>query len=1263
MNRLLENSKACVSVKATGITMHKKLAKACNGSCCVMALFAAALMMPLSSYANDDPEAVPLEFVNEKRSVKVEAVQKNNTDVAPQPECMGEGCEQEVGAATEQSIKPAYTLKIITYAEGQPEAANLSEKGLQANRRVDVTIIGEPEVAEIESKVEMSDGGIIWITKDPLELNRQLAITTAATINTVDDQVSDPVRFRLLTNYASYLTRWEVLFFDAEDDDLSNPVATIDGETLGYESELEWNGVLDTGKSIAKGDELNYVLRVYDSAGRVDETFPQALRVAGPARNIESVETQTLEESALDARKQIRPLARSEVDIRGSRVRIYGRDLNDAQSLSINGEKITLDDRNAFASEYLLPIGKHNFNVEISNQDGSVSTKELSVDLDDEYLFLVALADVTLGKNTVSGSVDKLEVADDSRYNGDLFVDGRLAFYLKGKIKGKYLVTAQLDTGTEDIDNVFKDFNRADPSSVFRRLDPEQYYPVYGDDSTVIDDTDSQGKLYVRVDWDQSRALWGNFNSGVTGTELARFNRSLYGAQLRSRSKSFTSHGEHRTDLNVFAAEALSAHRHNEFLGTGGSLYYLSDQDIVGGSEKIAVEVRDRESERVIERVTLVEGRDYQIDDFQGRIILSRPLQSIGGTSAPSIIKDTPLDGNEIWLIADYEYVPSAFKEDEATVGVRGKQWLNDHVAVGGTWVRDRREGFDHQIKGVDATLRTGTGTWLKAEFAQSNNVQTAGSFISGDGGLTFTPFASNISPDPTEGNAYGLEARIDLAELRDWSRESSMGAWFKRRNKDFSSSSFDAGNAVIDAGAEASINATERVSLSARATHTERVNIDLRQTGSVQAEVKLLDRLAVSGELRQIHEEDVVADSTGDGSIGALRIGVDVNDNVNVYGSTQRTLEATGSYVPNDLNTLGIKTGNGQKLSLNAEASSGDRGDSLLFGADFKVTDGYSLYASHTLNTDRTDAVRNTTTVGQRRKLGTKLRVFTEHQFSDEDQKAGIGHTFGLDYNATKYTTLNFSYQMATLNDDVAGETDRDAVSFGLSYKSQKTKASTRFEYRRDKNVTGATEQWLTANTFNVHASPSVRWQGKLNFSQTEDQQSGDADARFAEAGIGFALRPYSNDRLNMLGRITYKYDLPPIGQSASMDERALVGSLEGAFQINQRWEIGGKLAYKESEIRNARDSGAWFSNDAMLAATRLRYHLLFKWDALAEYHWLSSDASNDVAHGALFAVGRQVGDNLKFSVGYNFTRFDDSLLNDNIDIGGWFVNLVGKY
>ena len=54
------------------------------------------------------------------------------------------------------------------------------------------------------------------------------------------------------------------------------------------------------------------------------------------------------------------------------------------------------------------------------------------------------------------------------------------------------------------------------------------------------------------------------------------------------------------------------------------------------------------------------------------------------------MIKDTPLDGDQVFLVADYEYVPGDFASDKASYGGRGKVWINDHFAVGGTYAHDR---------------------------------------------------------------------------------------------------------------------------------------------------------------------------------------------------------------------------------------------------------------------------------------------------------------------------------------------------------------------------------------------------------------------------------------------------------------------------------------------------------------------------------------------------------------------------------------------
>ena len=119
-----------------------------------------------------------------------------------------------------------------------------------------------------------------------------------------------------------------------------------------------------------------------------------------------------------------------------------------------------------------------------------------------------------------------------------------------------------------------------DPRYLLRKLDPDRYYPVYGDDSTMVEDAPTYGKFYVRLERGNSHILWGNFQTQWTGSELTQFSRALYGAQLLLNTSSITQYGEKRAALSAFASEPGTLQSRDEFRGTGGSLYYLRHMDI-----------------------------------------------------------------------------------------------------------------------------------------------------------------------------------------------------------------------------------------------------------------------------------------------------------------------------------------------------------------------------------------------------------------------------------------------------------------------------------------------------------------------------------------------------------------------------------------------------------------------------------------------------------------------------------------------------------
>jgi hypothetical protein len=108
------------------------------------------------------------------------------------------------------------------------------------------------------------------------------------------------------------------------------------------------------------------------------------------------------------------------------------------------------------------------------------------------------------------------------------------------------------------------------------------------------------GKFYLKLKKDESYGLWGNFKIGYTDNDLAHVDRGLYGANLHYQTLGMTSFGEKRFMLDGFAAEPGTIAGRDEFLGTGGSLYYFRHQDILTGLSA-RIEIRDKDSGIVTE--------------------------------------------------------------------------------------------------------------------------------------------------------------------------------------------------------------------------------------------------------------------------------------------------------------------------------------------------------------------------------------------------------------------------------------------------------------------------------------------------------------------------------------------------------------------------------------------------------------------------------------------------------------------------------------
>ncbi|MEN1972681.1 hypothetical protein WCE34_10180 [Luteimonas sp. MJ204] len=1189
-------------------------------------------------------------------------------------DCNDAGCAGDEGLL--------FRLRTRSYDEPVTEGtdADSGSAALQPDRRVSVALEG-PGRADVVGNfsIRLPGGGVIWATEDPDIGQPELSVSAPAMVPFADGRIQKPVRFFARGNYVDFVERYEVTLFRANDADLVAPVARFEMPVAAV-SQDEWEGELPSTVPFRAGDELVYVLRAYDADGRFDETHPRRMQLVTPAeaerglQQVRSSAERSLGTSlgAEQAQDQMlvedvfagSGLRQQNIPIYGSRVRIQGRNVPEGHTLSINGDSYPVDMERKFVAEYLMPIGQHSFDIAVSEggAGGAVSSHALDVDVSGRYFFGVALADITVYENKASGPGRDLARAgrDD-----DILSDGRLAFYLKGKAAGKYLVTAQADTQNRPLSDLFDGFTNADPQDIFRRLDPDLYYPTYGDDSTVRRDVDTMGRFYVRVDWDKNEALWGNFHTGLTGTEYAQYSRSLYGAGLNWRSMANNAWGDATTQLRAFGSEAQTAPGHSEFIGTGGSLYYLRHTDVLPGSDQVVLEIRDHTTGRVEQRIELLRGADYEIDELQGRILLTRPLAQISRQNLPTITRDAPLDGYEQRLMVDYEWVPQGFDPDDITVGVRGKHWFGDHVGVGLTYVDENRAGEDYSLMAADLTLQAGRGTYLKLEHSRTE-ATSAPVFFSDNGGMSFV----QLNPTgPREGEASSVEARANFMELGWTELDWSAGAWWRQVDAGYSISRFDTGMDVEEYGAEVLGQFTPDLGVFARYSNAERGSEALRQA-QASLEWRLGEYNALTAEVRRV-EERRQSQSTVAGTLGAVKYSHRFGTALDLYGIGQVTLDDDGGqYEDNNALSLGGRYNFANLSTVGAEATTGDRGEGASVEAEYKVSPLQSFYGSYTYSTDRSDydplfnpAARNGWTLGQRWRISNQANMFNESQFLKTRGESGLAHTYGMDFYPVVGWNVGFMLTDGELTNGEGGNIDRRAVSVFGGHTSQRTDWQSKLEWREDTGVEQRT-QWVSTNRLSHRINESWRIAARLNYADTDDAINPAAGAKFIEGNFGFAYRPWNESRWGLFGRYSYLYDLATLGQlgGADYDQRTQVLSLEGVYRLGHRWEAAAKLARREGEVRYGRGTGDWFDSATTFAAGQLRYELTYKWHGLVEYRWLDVD-DGGTRNGWMAGVDRDIGQNFRIGAGYNFTDFSDDLTDFDYDHKGWYINFVGSY
>ncbi|MFM2586994.1 hypothetical protein [Vibrio sp. TBV020] len=1130
---------------------------------------------------------------------------------------------------------------------------------------------------EDSSRIYLQEGAI-WASRDITRFDPVLDVSVGDELEVAEGKLQDSVNFTISSNYSYYMARYQIEIYRGRDRSLSEPLKVLTGTEVANDIDIEWDGTTDVDYQFAVGEQLQFRFKAWDKDGNMDVTTIGVMDLVTADSEVELDRNDSEDELSRSFGRA--SLMRHNIPTNSGLAKFIGTGLKGVDKVVIGEDEFDIEDGELYAEQF-LPADAYIFPTKVVFDNGDERRYELYVRIPDTYYAQAGLADMYIGNNRVTGDTGALGVND--QYQDDVYNQGRIAYFSQGKFGDKLRLTTHFDSKDGQIKDIFKHPFAADDSDVFDILedDDELYYGDYGDGANIHKVVNTKGKVYFDLEYDKSQALWGNYNTGITGTDNNDYNRSLYGFKGDYRTRSTTKFGDDRLNVVGFAASADSSFAHDEFLGTGGSLYFLRHGEVVPGSDKVYVKVVNKDSGISEKEVPLQSGRDYEIDPYQGRIILTRPLSNIISDSFGSVIDDTPTDGYENYLAVDYEYVPQGSEvKDAMTYGGRIKGWANDYIGIGANYATEERDGQDYESYGTDLTLRATEGTYVKAEFAQSEGRQTDSNYVSFDGGLTFTPVGSDL--EERKGNSIqvkGVANLYDIAPNIFGVVGNDIKAWYKEKDAGYSYASQSDDLEQLSYGSELRLQATDRLSFATRYTSIEETEIDgTKQTDTQQAELeaqfKVTDHIKVSAAGKQVDELNR-ENEKGKGTLAGLRADYIWDSDNNVYVKGQTTVDQTEQYDDNDSVSVGAEFRVFEDLTLGAEYTTGDRGDATEATASYDITENYTTYVTYT---DDNYEGENNVIVGQRADLTSNVDFYQENQFVDENNGKGRIDSFGFGYDMSDDIDFGIGYQQGEIekkneqDPTLLEVTERRAATFTANIDIDDVSLKHKVEYRVDKgneNVDPSrrrVDQFVTTNRYTHHLTEEYTLFGKFNYSKSVSKDTDQTLERFVEATGGLAYRPIYNDRLNLLSRYTYIADQDNLDRDVDYsDEESHIIEVEGIYSVNAKVDVGAKYAHKDKKETFERASGnnEIVESNINLYGLSASYHVIKEWDITGEYHWKTDTLNDELEHGALLSVNKHLSDNFKVGIGYNFSGFDSNLANDDdYNAKGVFINLIGK-
>ena len=1159
----------------------------------------------------------------------------------------------------------------------------LSPKSPYELNTMHITVDGKPiddpgrSSSDIQRCTDVAlDSANIQFHFDNLESRRRLAVAAHPGMVTVSENGDDLaiVHFSMYSNYAAFIQRAEIRIFDQQQSLEAVPLKIIAVNDAGL---AEWQPAAESFAGPTR--ELKYVLRAYDPKGNFDETDARPL-VLDRGQSDEAV-AKSDEASSLQllAAYGQNDLAIQHIPLGSGTVKVQGSGIPAGHTVWLAGHEVPVDPQGKFAAEEILPNGTQTVEVAVLDDAGNGSLYLRDLDFKRRDLFYLGVADLTLSKDSTSAAATTLEGQNDPLpYDSSL--NGRLAFFVNGKLSENWRLTASADTREGPVKDLFSNFLDKSPDELFRRIDPDYYYPSFGDDGVVEEMAPTMGKFYVKASHHDDYAMWGNFKVGYMDNELAHIDRGLYGANVHWGSEQTTSFGQRRIAMDGFAAEPGTMPSYEEFLGTGGSLYFLHHQDILTGSEHVRVEIRDKASNVVTGVVNLQPNVDYDIDYLQGRVMLTQPLSSTASDNL--LVRNSGLSGNQAYLVVQYEYTPGFNQLSEVAVGGQGHYWVNDYVRLGLT--ADSSSGDDTSNLGAaDLTLRKSNDSWIKVQTGRSTGLVSE-TLQSTDGGFAFA------GPDNTtftggKAGAYRADVSVGLGDFFTGRGGGRVTLYTQSLDAGYSAPGEATLKDTMQYGGTFKIPVTSSLSFAAKGD--QRIEDQGLETRAVELDMvyRFTERWSLSTGVRDDYRKDnslivPLTQEQGERTDAVAQVKFDASSVWSAYGFVQQTVAASGGLPDNGRIGAGGSYRLSKSLRIDGEASDGNLGPGGKIGTSYLFSDRTSMYLNYSLQNELTDnngdflarGSQGSLVSGMKTRLSDSSSVYVEERYQDGGLMNGLTHSTGVNLVPKEHWTVGASTEIGKLRDSQTGaDTDRKAAGFRMGYGSNKIAFSSAIEFRRDNaeqldlSHTLMT-MWLLRSTGKVQLTPNSRLVGKLDYSVSHSSLGQFYAGGYTEGVIGYGYRPVRNDRLNVLAKYTYFYNVPTPDQLGLLNtvaeflQKSHIASLDVTYDLTAHWSVGGKYAYRLGEESLDRVAQNFFSDPAHLAVLRLDWRFFKQFESMAEVRTLNLPNLNQTRRGLLTAIYHRLGKDVKAGVGYNFTDFSDDLTDLKYNHKGIFFNVI---